>query len=151
MSTLLLKLNGSPFWNQTIFPPYLFVYEDILLYKKRHLLSVDEITTAYSHIVQVHLKRGIFFSQIEVINKDASAISIRWVGKEVAQRAKKLIDQKIYYAHAKERPDSITHIQGEGVHNAEKSINRLRELVNKGVISEKEFNEKRKKILKDMG
>ena len=150
MSTLLLKISGSKTFNRTIFAPYIFVFDDILLYRKRKLFSVTEITVAYSHIAEVNLKRGIFFAALEIHSTAQKIIVVRYLNKDLASHAKKIIDQKIHFAHAKHRPESEVTAHQNQVSEMEKSLNRLNELYNKGKISEKEFNSSRKQILERM-
>ncbi len=147
MSTLLLKISGSKTFNKTIFAPYIFIYDDILLYRKRKLFSVTEITVAYSHIAEVNLKRGVFFAALEINTTAQKTIIVRYLNKGLASHAKKIIDQKIHFAHAKHKPESEVTAHQNQVSEMEKSLNRLNELYNKGKISEKEFNSSRKQLL----
>ncbi|HSX39131.1 MAG TPA: hypothetical protein VLI92_00890 [Candidatus Saccharimonadales bacterium] len=148
MSHLLLKLVANPTMNRTIFPARLFVYDDALIFRKRSLIRIRETTIAYSHIVQVNLIRGIFFARLEIINNGVENIDLKFVSKSLASKAKKLIDQKIYFAHAKEKADQpITSIT---VNDVEKSLNRLKELLSKGVIGQREYEKRRDKYLKRM-
>ena len=79
MSTLLLKISGSKTFNRTVFAPYIFIFDDILLYRKRKLFSVSEITVAYSHIAEVNLKRGIFFATLEINTTAQKTIIVRYL------------------------------------------------------------------------
>jgi|SRR3989344_3384730 len=146
MPNLLLKLVGSSTFNRTIFPPHLFLYDDVMIYRKRGFFKVREVTIAYSHIVQVNLVRGIFFARLEIVNTGVDNIIVKYVSKAQAAKAKRVIDQKIYYSHAKEKSDQ--EMTPVNVHNFEKSLNRLKELVNKGLITQREYNIRREKYLK---
>lgn len=148
MSNLLLKLVGNPTMNRTIFPPQIYLYDDVMIYRKRSLFKIREITIAYSHIAQVKLIRGILFAGLEIIDNGVDNIVVNYVSKTQAARAKKIIDQKIHYAHAKEHPD--VQIAPSNLPNAEKSLTRLRELLNKGVISQREYNSRKDKYLKHL-
>jgi hypothetical protein len=134
-------------FNRTVFPPHLYVYDDILLYKRRSLLRSKEITVAYSHITQVMLLKGIFFAGLDVITAGVEHINIRFVSKELADKAKKIIDQKVYLAHAKHKVPEESDKKGT-VNTVEKSIARYKELLEKGVISQKQFDKKTVEILK---
>lgn len=150
MATLLLKLSGSKTFNRTFFAPHLFVYNDMLLYRKRSFFKVNEITIAYSHIAEVNLLKGIFFARIEINTTAQKPIIIKYANKEQSVRAKKIIDQKIYSAHAKHKPENEpANVQNE-VHGMEKSLNRLTELHNRGKINNKEHDSMRKKLLEQM-
>jgi hypothetical protein len=143
---LLLHLSGNLTLNRTLFPPHLYVYDDILVYKRRSFLKSKEITVAYSHITQVMLLKGIFFAGLDVITAGIEHINIRFVNKMLAEKAKKIIDQKIYTAHAKHKtPES----EGKNpLGTLEKSIARYKELLEKGVITQKQFDQKTTEVLK---
>lgn len=148
MGNLILKIQGNKYVNHTFFRPYLFINEDSVVYKKRRkFLYVDEITAAYNHMVQVNLHRGIFFAKLEIVNTGAKDISIKGVWKGKAKQAKKIIDQKIYHTHNKDR-HSIDQKEQIAVAVFEKSLKRLKELVGRGIISKKEFEKKKKHMLK---
>ena len=148
MSNLLLELQGNNFINRTIFPHRLFLYNDILLYKKRKFLRRKEVTIAYSHIAQANLVRGIIFATIEIISTGSENIKLRGVPKELASRAKKIIDQKIFMEHAKHIPD---HSQNKNeLMKYERSVQRLKELFIRGKISKKEYNERHRELIEEM-
>ena len=94
MATLLLQLSGNKTLNRTIFPAHLFIYDDLLIYKKRKLFSIKEITISYGQISQVTLNKGIFFASLEVVTTGTDDFLIRFVPKKIALQAKKIIDQK---------------------------------------------------------
>lgn len=148
MSTLLVHLKGNMSFNRTIFPPRLYVYDDLLIYKKRYLFKTKEITMSYNQISKVNLVRGIIFAEIELATTGTDDIRVRFVSKKNATMAKKIIDQKIYHAHAKHRPED-TKISGE-IKDYEKSLARLKELLNKGSMSEREFNKTKNDLLKKL-
>lgn len=145
MANLLLKINGYWTLNHTIFPPYLYLYDEILVYRKRHILSCDEITISYNHIAQVILKRGIMFSKLDIINTSGDDIVIKYIFNNKAIQAKKIIDQKVFYAHAKHHTEAPTHQRD--IQNFEKSLNRLKELLQTNRISKGEYNKKRTELL----
>ena len=146
MSTLLLTLRGNMELNRTVWPPYLYIYDDLLMYRKRNWFVVKETTISYNQISQVNLIKGIFFAEIEIITTGTDDIRVRWVSKTKASQAKKIIDKKLFYAHAKHHPEQKN--MGENVGDYEKSLNRLRELVERGRISERDYNKKSHELLK---
>lgn len=148
MSTLLLHLSGNKSFNRTIFPPQLYIYDDLLLYKKRKLFSSKEITISYNQISQITLNLGIFFARLDIVTTGTEDIFIKFVNKKVAAQAKKIIDQKIYRSHAKHHEDSKNINASQ--ENLEKSIGRLHELFAQGHISEKEYNKKRNALLSNL-
>jgi hypothetical protein len=146
MSTLLVYLRGSMSFNRTPFPPRLYVYDDLLIYRKRHLTKTREITMSYNQLSKVNLIRGIFFGAIELATTGKENIDIKWVNKKKATMAKKIIDQKIYHAHARHKPEE-TQLARE-VKEYERSVNRLKELHNRGEISKKDMDRMRRDLLK---
>ncbi len=111
MATLLLELEENRTFNRTLFPAKLFVYNDLLIYTKRHWLSVREVTFAYNQIAQFNLIKGVFFAQIGLVTTGTDDIELKFVNRAKAIQAKKIIDQKVYRAHhinkveKPERPD----------------------------------------------
>ena len=53
---LIMKLGGNKYVNHSFFRPYLYIYEDIMIYKKRRkIIFKDEIThRPYSQIALIH-------------------------------------------------------------------------------------------------
>jgi len=146
MSTLLLELNGSMTFNRTIFPPYLFIFDDLLIYKRRRWFRVREVTIAYNQIAQIIVTRGIFFATIEIITNGNDNITIKFVPREKGMQAKKIIDQKIFYSHAKHKPGDRKEMSNVFLY--EKSLARLNELYNRGSISKDEYEERKREILR---
>lgn len=146
MPTLLLKVKTHPIKAHRIFTPRLFIYEDLIVIKTGNPLVNHEITLTYGHVSQVKLHNGPFFSTIEIISTGSNDnIKIPHVYKKKAISAKKLIDQKIFQAHHKEKMGT----EGErlGISGVEMSVNRLYELYLKGRISKAEYEKKKAKIL----
>ena len=141
-------LQGLRSLNRTIFPPYLYVYDDILIYKKRRWIWVREISISYSQISQVTLNKGIFFSSLDIFSAGTDNIILKYVPTNLAVKAKRILDQKVYHSHAKhqqvETGSKVT------ISDYEKSLNRLQELRNKGQISEREYHRKKLEVIKDL-
>jgi hypothetical protein len=151
MSTLLLEIAGSREFNHTIWPPHLYVFDDLLIYKKRRFFKINEATISYSHIVRVNLNKGIFFASLEIVTSADENVIIKYIGKNKAAKAKKIIDHKIYEALAKHRVEkSVTDIQPGSSHDFEKSVGRLNELLATGKIDAKEYKHKKSDLLKKL-
>lgn len=148
MSTLLLKLWGNKTLNHTVWPPYLYIYDDLLSYKKRSWFKLKEITMSYNQIAQSTLQTGIFFATLEIITTGTDDIIIKYIDKKSGKKAKKIIDQKLYHAHSKLHPDVET--DKSKMNTYEKSVNRLKELLNKGRITEKEYEKKKDRLLDNL-
>jgi len=150
MSTLLLELKGNKIFNKTIFAPYLFIFDDLLIYRKRFFFNVKETTISYNQIAQVNMIRGVFFSQLDVLTTGTDDIIIRYINKKKALRAKKIIDQKVYHAHYKRETKEDSEADSTIVHSYEKSLNRLKELLHREKITKKEFEKKKQEFLKKL-
>ncbi|KKS15978.1 MAG: hypothetical protein UU77_C0040G0003 [candidate division WWE3 bacterium GW2011_GWC1_41_7] len=148
MSTLLLELAGNRELNRTMWPPRLLVYDDLLVYRKRRFFRINEITIAYAHIAQVFLVRGIFFASLEIDTSAGQNVKIKYIPKKIAIKAKTIIDRKIYNSLAKHKSDPVTTISHPEAF--EKSLNRLRELLSKGKITKREFEQRKSHLLKGL-
>lgn len=148
MSTLLIELIGSREFNRTVWPPHVLVYDDLVIYKKRNWFKHREITISYNQIARVTLTRGIFFSHLELETTGADKIIVKFISRSKGKYAKTIIDQKIFRSHAKHAtaPDRSE----DEVLSYEKSINRLNELLITGRINQREFESKRKDLLKNL-
>ncbi|HOA18699.1 MAG TPA: PH domain-containing protein [bacterium] len=148
MSNLLLELKGNPEFNHTIWPPKLFVYDDLLIYKKRSWFILREITISYNQIARVTLSKSLLFAHLEIETTGTDNIRIKYISKSKGNYAKNIIDQKIYRSHAKHNapPDNSQH----KVISYERSMNRLKELENKGKISHKEYIRQQNDLLKKL-
>jgi hypothetical protein len=151
MSTLLMHVAGSRLYNFTLFRPHLYIYDDRVVYKKRHLLTHDEFSISYNQIAQVNLIKFIYlFGHIEMVTSAGMRfIKVHWIPKGKAKKAKKIIEEKIHQAHRKDHhlPDDARD-KGVYIKDFEKSLRRLKELLSTGKINQREFNRKRKQLLK---
>ena len=148
MSTLLLELSGNRELNHTIWPPRLYIYDDLLIYKKRRFFRTAEITISYSHIVRINLNRGIIFANLELVTSADENIMIKYIIKSKSMRAKMIIDQKIYSALAKHNVESVK--APHATHEYEKSVQRLKELHSRGHISDKDYKARKADLLKKL-
>lgn len=146
MSTLLIELKGSPEFNRTVWPPHLYIYDDLIIYKKRNWFKLREITISYNQIARVTLTKSLFFAFMELETTGSDNIIVKFVSKSKGADAKTIIDQKIYRSHAKHvmAPDK----NESEVQSYEKSVNRLKELLNTEKISKSEFEKRRNELLK---
>lgn len=121
------------------------IYDDRMMFKRRRWFKIFEITITYNHVAQANLTKGVFFATIEIINSGGyENASLKNIPNKDATKAKKMIDQKIRLVHTKDK--GFTIADDKKVQKLEKSLNRLMELLRKKRINKREFN-KRKKIL----
>lgn len=156
MSILLMHIYGNRSFNRSIFRPHLYIYDDIMIYKRRSLFSAGEVTLSYNMVAQVILKKfPIFFAHLEIITTGADTeISVRWTSKSKAIKAKKIIDKKVHQTygglmgHQTPQQHNLKEHNTKTIDDFEKSLHRLNELLNTGRISKREFNQQKKRLLK---
>ena len=148
--TLLMKVGGNKYVNHSFFRPYLYAYDDMLIYTKRHhIFFVDEITIPYNQIAMVNHHKKLIFSKLEFVLAGAGdSVTIKGIWNRPATRIKKLIDDKIYHEHNKRhfKHENETHTMD----NIDKTLHRFKELLENGRISEREYEKKKKELLSDM-
>lgn len=148
MSTLLVILKGNRLFNKTFFRPQLFIHDDLLIYRKRRWFMTREMTISYTQVARFTLAKGILFAHIDIISTGGDEIEIKFVSKKDASQAKAIVDQKIYHAHAKHNISQQE--SGGNVGSLERTMNRLKELLSRGKISDKEYEKKKKDLLKNL-
>lgn len=147
MSTLLLHVKGSRMYNFTLFRPHLYIYDNHLTYRKRHIFTHDEFSITYNHISQVDLVKFIYlYSHIEIVTTAPRYINVRWIPRKQAKKAKELIDHKVFLAH--KRYHTQAHEKNIMIEDFELSMRRLNELLTTGRISKREFEKRKKDLLK---
>lgn len=130
-----------------------------MIYKKRHLLSAEEITLSYNMIAQVILKKfPIVFAHLDLVTTGSDTeIKIKWAIKSKAIKAKQIIDKKVHQTYRSlMEPDMPTrpnvhaalYSQNDNIDSLERSLVRLDELLKQGKISKGEFNKKKHVLLK---
>ena len=152
MANLLCEIGTYRIRAHTIWKTRLYVYEDHVVYKKRFWFTTDEITVTYNHIAQANTQKGVFFTKLTLINSGgAENIEIKYVLNHQAIKAKKIIDQKIHQAYITSSPKGeFQHKKTEVIDTFERGLGRLKELLARGSITQKEFEKKRKQMLKNM-
>ncbi len=148
-----MTLVGNKYVNHTMFKPHLYIYDDLMIYKRRRkLIYQDEITINYNHIVNVYVHKGLVFSKFEIVMAGAhKPVTIKGIWNKQARKAKNFMDKKIYQVHNKQELfDKPRAHSAKQIDNFEMSLNRLKELLNQGRISQKEYNKKKKDLLKGM-
>jgi len=150
MTSFIYQVNTNLLRACTIFPKSLKIFTDYVVFRKRAWFNVEEVTVTTSNIVQVHLRKGILFSTLVVMNSSGSDVAeIKHIWNPKAIKAKQILDQKLYQIHTtgfvKKEFENAPHAQ---LDNFEKTLGRLKELLQRGKITQKEFDEKRQGMLK---
>ena len=147
---LLKKVGGNKYVNHSFFRPYLYVYDDMIVYtKRRKIFFVDEATLPYNQIARVNLHKGLFFSKFEIAASGGNHdLVVKGIWNRPAKKLKKLIDDKIYHEHNKQhfKHEDEAHVMD----NFNKSLSRLQELYRTDRISKKDFEKRKKELLKDI-
>lgn len=131
--------------NKTMWEPSLIVYDDFIVYRRRHWFVLKEVTISYKQIAQVNLSTGLLFSELEIVitGNDTRTVRVRYAPKDLTKKTKKIIDQKVHMYHHQDDKRELEN----GVKNLEKSLGRLNELLAKGKITKKEFELRKKDLL----
>ena len=137
---ILLRLSGSKLltntWKQELQVREDCVYGEILVVGRRIKMHLP-----YEGIAQVNISRGILTSDITIINKGGSDnLTIKALNKSKAEKAKKLIQKKIEEAKL-QSGNTISVTSGAD------EIAKLADLKEKGILTEDEFQSKKKQIL----
>lgn len=160
MPHLLLTLEANKLMNKSVFTHKLHIFDNKIIYEARtYLIRVTEITISYNHVSQVYLVKGIYFASLEIINTGGvKDIIIKYVPAKQAEKAKRIIDAKIHgvsdesYTNPKNKEVVTLKKRGQDIHldNVENNLSRLNELLLRKRITKKEFEQKRKEVLKHM-
>ncbi|MBI2414539.1 hypothetical protein HYV31_01690 [candidate division WWE3 bacterium] len=152
MSNLIYEIKTNKIRAGAIFDTILRIHEDFIVLWSRHWFTVNEYTITYKHIVRAHLIKRIFFSNLQIMDSTGNENAIiKHVWNSDAIKAKKLIDQKINLVHSSEMNRKELESRGVAeIDNLEKSLGRLKELVAKGRLSEKEYEKRKKTMLGNM-
>ena len=112
------------------------VYGETLVFGKRVKMHLP-----YENIAQVNISRGVLSAEIEIVNKGGSGnLVIKALKKKEAEMAAELIEQK--------RLDAQSIQKQNGVNNSfADEIEKLANLKDRKIITEDEFNAKKKEIL----
>ena len=152
MSNVLLEVKTNLMRAHTIFGSNLRIYDDYLTLRRRKWFNVEEVTMTTSNIAQVNLIAGVFFSTIQIVNSSgAQDVKIHHVWKPMARKAKAILDQKLQQEHVAGIDErEFGQPQQTDLGDYEKSLNRMRELVRKGKMTETEYERKRQKMLREI-
>lgn len=152
MSNLIFEIGTYRLRAHTIFKSTLKIYEDFIVFRKRKWFTVQEITIPYNQIAQANLVSGVFFSMLQIIDSGGSdGVSLNYVLNKQAKKAKKLLDQKIYRYHVTGGDKRQFEAKPHALDSFEKSLSRLHELMLKGKISERDFEKKKRNLIKSLG
>jgi len=129
-----------------MFPTRLLIFEDRIEWRDFELLRERTESKGYDRVDRVVVSGEGWFANLVIAEKGRRPILIRGVNRGDAERAGALIEERV--ARANDNPmqaSSPTTIEVE-------SLNRnLTELRDAGILSEEEFETKRRGMLRDRG
>lgn len=141
MSKVLMTLTGSKLlsntWKQELQILEDGVYGETLVVGKRIKMHLP-----YENIAQVNISRGVFTADIEIINKGGSGnLVVKALNKNEAEKGRELIEQK------RSEAQSLEKLQYRSGNSSADEIKKLADLKDLKIITEEEFNAKKKSIL----
>lgn len=153
MRNLLFKAYSNPYVTHSMFPPEIRIYDEFIYFRIGNPIWKTEISITYNHISHINLKKGMFFADIDITSTGSGEnIHMKGVWTPNARKVKTIIEQKLFQANASH--DKVHHKikndENMGVSNYESSLNRLKELLNRGKITKSEYNSRRSRLLKNL-
>ncbi len=138
-NNILMVIKGSKLlsntWKQELQIKKDGVYGETLVVGKRVKMHLP-----YENIAQVNLTRGALSADIEIINKGGSGnLVVKALKKKEAEIAKELIDKK--------RVETQSNNSSQNNNSVADEIKKLAELKEQKIITEEEFQAKKKQIL----
>jgi len=136
----LMTLTGSKLlsntWKQELLIKEDGVHGESLKVGKRLKMHLP-----YENIAQVNVLRGVFSADIEIVNKGGSGnLIVKALDKDEAEKAKKLIEKKRSEVQSADKTK-------DGNSSSADEIKKFADLRDQKVITEKEFQAKKKQIL----
>jgi hypothetical protein len=138
-------------------PNVIVIKEDNIEYSRRnwHLISVDTENLHFQSITGVNVDKHLFGASLVIKSTGNSSISIpgfwKKKAKEINDICLKQISENTQNVTANAVADAISKavgaVNGGGVSVAEELM-KLKELVDSGVLSQEEFDEQKKKLMK---
>ena len=137
--TPLMELEEAPFFG--LWPRRLLIFEDRLEVRVFELLREKTESKGYGWVDRVVVSGNGWFSSLLLTGRGGEPVLIRGVSKNVAERARALIEARMPRANGR------TAWPPEGASDARRLVRALTELRDAGVLSEEEFEAKRKRVM----
>lgn len=129
-----------------MFPTRLLIFEDRIEVRDFELLRERTESKGYDRVDRVVVSEEGWLASLVISEKGGQPILIRGVNKDAAERAGALIEERV--ARANDGPMQTS----SPMTIDEESLNRsLTELRDAGILSEEEFETKRRGMLRDRG
>ncbi len=135
----LMELEEAPYFG--IWPRRLAIFEDRVEVRDFELLREKTESKEYGWVDRVVVSGKGWFSNLLLRGREGELVLIRGVRKDAAERAKALIEERMPRANGQLIPAP------EASPDTERLMRALRELRDGGVLSEDEFETKRKELM----
>ena len=137
--TPLMELEEAPYFG--IWPRRLAIFEDRIEVRDFELLREKTESKEYGWVDRVVVSGKGWFSSLLLAGREGEPVLIRGVRKDAAERAKALIEERMLRANGRLMRSS------EAAPDSERLIRALTVLRDAGVLSEEEFETKRKELM----
>ncbi len=138
----LMELEES--WVFGMWPRRLVIFENHIEVRDFELLREKARKISYGAIVRVVVSGAGWIFSLLITIRESKPVLIRGVNKEDGERAKALIEDRM--ERDKDNPSPIR--PSPAAHEAKRLIHALTELRAAGLLNEKEFEIKRREVLK---
>jgi hypothetical protein len=137
--TPLMELEEAPYFG--IWPRRLAIFEDRVEVRDFELLREKTESKEYGWVDRVVVSGKGWFSSLLLAGREGEPVLIRGVRKDAAERAKALIEERM------PRANGQLIRSPEAAPDTERLMLALTELRDAGVLSEEEFETKRKDVM----
>ena len=141
--TPLMELEEAPYFG--IWPRRLAIFEDRVEVRDFELLREKTESKEYGWVDRVVVSGKGWFSSLLLTGREGEPVLIRGVRKDAAERAKALIEERM------PRANGQLMRSPEAAPDTERLVRALTELRDVGVLSEEEFETKRKELMDKKG
>lgn len=137
--TPLMELEEPPTYG--LWPRRLLIFEDRLEVRDFELLREKTESKGYGWVDRVVVSGNGWFSSLLLAGREGEPVLIRGVRKNAAERAKALIEARMPRANG----DAVRPLKA--IPDARRLMRALTELREAGILSEEEFETKRKEVM----
>lgn len=146
-----MKLQSNMLLAADIRPSILFIYDDKLVFHGNvGVLGGQEVILNYDQVAQVNQHRGVIEGNLEIVNSGGrNTFAIDHVTNDDADKAKMIIDERANLArgNAVSVPPPPPPIDPPTVDTGIELLDDLAKLKDQGILTEAEFEEKKRQIL----
>ena len=139
-SAPLMELEEAPYFG--LWPRRLAIFEDRVEVRDFELLREKTESKEYGWVDRVVVSGKGWSSSLMLAGREGEPVLIRGVRKDAAERAKALIEERMPRANGR------LMLSTEVAPDTERSMRALTELRDAGVLSEEEFETKRKELMR---